>query len=336
MDANREIYDDKGGGKPGQNDITEPLNRDDWFLVEMSNRYGLMSLFALTAYRYDIPRSDRDRLGCDYLKPSYVGDRNFGMPQNTKADSSTGRWERWLPAETTAGDTSPCFNESGLFYETYVHRSGQGKITDAVIAFRGTENRSGQTVSDWSSNLSNALGFEPKQYAIARLHIEKLTERIHAEAAGVPIYAVGHSLGGGLAQQAGYLTKSIKEVYTFDTSPITNWTHLRRDGLVKQGYPIIHRIYNSGEGLAGIRGVATASTQARYGRHDVAVQFGPKAFVDGHSMALLACSFAQILSETSAQGGAYDYPISYINQHVLKRPDRPKPDDDRVCDDEKN
>ncbi|APW41776.1 hypothetical protein RS694_03920 [Rhodoferax saidenbachensis] len=331
LDANREIYDDRSGGKPGKNDISEPKNKDDWFLVEMSNRYGLMSLFALTAYRYDIDRKDRDRIGCDYLNPSFVGDRHFGMPRSTAA---AGRWERWLPEKTKAGDPSPCFNESGLFYETYVHRSAEEKITEAVIAFRGSETRAGQTASDWGTNLSNFFGFEPQQYAIARLHIEKLTDRILAEAAGVPIYAVGHSLGGGLAQQAGYLTKSIKEVYAFDTSPVTNWTHLRRDGAVKQGYPIIHRVHNSGEGLAGFRGVATAATQARFGRHDVAVQFGPKALVDGHAITMLACNFALIMKETNSQGGMYDYPTSYIVDHVLKRDGGPKKDDVRVCDDE--
>lgn len=89
----------------------------------------------------------------------------------------------------------------------------------------------------------------------------------------MPIHAVGHSLGGGLAQQAGYLSKKIKEVYTFNTSPVTNWTHLRLRGLVRNGYPIIHRIYNSGEGLSGIRATATAATTARHGLHDIIHSF---------------------------------------------------------------
>ncbi len=334
LDASRDVYS-KGAGKPGQNDITEPENRDDWFLVEMSNRYGLMALFALTAYRYDMTPSDRDHHACDYLNPSFSGYRNFGMPKIVGSNADSDRWERWVPAETKEGDVSPCFNEDGLFYETYVHRDAHNNITKAVIAYRGTENRTGQWATDWRTNLVNAFGFEPAEYAIARTQVKKLTVRLHGEAHGVPIYAVGHSLGGGLAQQAGYLSKDIKEVYAFNTTPVTNWSHLRKLGLVEQGYPIIHRVYNGGEGLAGIRAVATASTSTRFGRHDVEVQFGPKSFVAGHLMGVIACNFAKILSETNAQGAMHRYPTGYINQQVLKRADEIRREDDlRVCDDE--
>jgi len=328
-EASRDVYDNKGDGKPGKNDVSKPKNRDDWFLVEMSKKYGLMALFALTAYRYDMVPSDRDHHGCDYLNPDFLGDRNFGMPKAVESNSASERWERWVPDETKGGDAQPCLNENGLFYETYVYRDSHNQIAEAVIAYRGTENRKGQWATDWSTNLANFFGFEPAEYALARDHLKKLTNRLRRDAPKARIYAVGHSLGGGLAQQAGYLSKDIAEVYTFNTTPVTNWSHLRILGLVEQGYPIIHRVYNGGEGLAGIRAVATASTSTRYGRHDVQVQFGPKSPVAGHGMSVIACSFANLLSETNAQDAMHNYPPSYINQYVLARQGEV-----RVCNDE--
>ncbi|MDO9236194.1 MAG: DUF2974 domain-containing protein [Aquabacterium sp.] len=323
-----------------RNDVTEPDIQKDLFLSEASNRFGLMALFAFTAYRYDLTRSDRDQHGCDYLKPDAKGDRNFGMPRHVGTANESSRWERWVPMKTDA-KVVPCFNTDGLFYETYVHRDSNQQITEAVIAYRGTENRDGQAVPDWATNLSNFFGFEPKQYKIARRYVKDLTDGLNEESKGVPIYAVGHSLGGGLAQQAGYLSKRITAVYTFNTSPVTNWTHLRLDGNVDQGYPFIHRVYNGGEGLAGIRGIATAGTSARYGRYDIGVQFGPNALLSGHAMEVLACNFAQVLSETNVQEARHKYPTTFIKERVLtprketqEAAAERRKTDRRVCDDE--
>ena len=336
LEASRDAYS-KMEGQSGVNDVTMPDPNDDWFLVDLSKKYGLMALFALTVYRYDLSPNDRDRHACDYLNPDFSGDRNFGMPMHSDHRSEFGRWVRWVPAESAEGDEPPCYTENGLFYETYVHFDSHDKITEGVIAYRGTENRKGQWAKDWGANIGNAMGIEPEAYAIARTRLKKLTNRLSAASNGAPIYAVGHSLGGGLAQQAGYLSKDIKEVYTFNTSPVTNWSSLRLLGLVEQGCPIIHRIYNGGEGLAGVRSIATASTRARYGRHDVGIQFGPKAFVSGHAMGLIACNFAKILKETKAEGAAHDYPVSYIERHVLKRADGKQLESDRrICDDERS
>ncbi|WP_234085799.1 lipase family protein [Azonexus sp. R2A61] len=335
LEASRSDYDAKEKPrKPGKNDVTEPDAKADWFLVDMSNRFGLMALFALTVYRYDLSPEDRDQHACDYLDKQVSGDKDFGMPRS--ADSKM-KWERWVPQKKKAPMAEPCYNAHGLFYETYVRRDEHDHIREAVIAYRGTENRAGQWWPDWSANLSNALGFEPEEYVLARERLANLVEHLRDEAGpNVPppaIYAVGHSLGGGLAQQAGYLSEHIKEVYTFDTSPVTNWTHLRLLGLVDRGYPVIHRVYNGGEALAGIRALATAATATRYGRHDVGIQFGEKAPVKGHSMAVLACGFAKILSESDIRIADHGYPISYIKQHVLRR-DAPSKCDVRVCDEE--
>lgn len=337
LSATQSVYDREEPGVGPANDKSPPDPQKDVFLKEVSDRLGLMALFAFTAYRYDLTRSDRDKYGCSYRE----SDRHFGMPKHDGSGIKSSHWERWKPKKTDA-NVVPCFNEDGLFYETYVHRDSNQHITEAVIAYRGTENRGGQAVPDWETNLSNFFGFEPDQYKIARRYLKDLTKSLDEESEGVPIYAVGHSLGGGLAQQAGYLSRKITAVYAFNTSPVTNWTHLRLDRKVEQGYPFIHRVYNGGEGLAGIRGIATASTSARYGRYDIGVQFGPKAFFSGHAMEVLACNFAQVLSETEAQEAKHSYPTSFIKKHVLKPTIEEKPEaaaerrktDRRVCDDE--
>lgn len=346
IEANQASLDnDPEHGNSGKNDITKPRAKDDWFLVDMSKKFGLMSLFAMTAYRYDLPRSQRDELGCAYLDGSQKGDPSFGMPRDKSANPAAGYWERWVPKSSAIKDKPACLNDlrSGLFYETYVHRGPDGKIAEAVLAYRGTENRDGQTVKDWGTDLANFFGFEPAQYALARDSVENLVDHLYRDNADIkmPIYAVGHSLGGGLAQQAGYLSKGITEVFAFNTSPVTNWSHLRSAGLIQQGYPIIHRIHEGGEALAGIRGIATASTSARFGRHDVVVQFDSKALIGGHLIPVLTCNFALLLSETHAQDAAHDYPLSFINQYVLtpkgesnKEAELRRKTDRRVCDDD--
>lgn len=319
-------------GKLG-NDVTVPNDSDDWFLLDTSQKYGLMAVFSLTTYRLDIDVSDRDQSACDYLKPSYAGDRNFGMPRHPSLESRAEFWERWVPRETRVGDDPPCVNDlsNGLFYETYVRRNADGKILAFVIAYRGTENRQGQWAIDWRSNLSNVFGFEPAAYANARGRLEELVQLMRNEGPDARIYAVGHSLGSGLAQQAGYMSDQVFEAYALNTSPVTNWTNLRLQGKVKKGYPIIHRISNGGEALTSVRFLTNSATGTSHERHDTQIQFGPKAIIKGHSMGLLTCKFAKILSDNKSESAHHLYPASYIDKYVL-RPVFDKTPGKRVCD----
>lgn len=334
LEASRDAY-----SKPnGLNDVTEKKSEDDEFLVETSRRYGLMALFAETVYRGELQAAARDEQGCQYLDAGWKGDAQYGMP---RAAGAAAGWARWIP---TGPGEPPCMNhQNGLFYETYVYRDEQGVMQEAVIAFRGTENRDGQAWADWSTNVSAAIGIEPAQYRTAREHLPRLIARLVDPAQGHPhvkIYAVGHSLGGGLAQQAGYLSAHVREVFTFNTTPVTNWTHLRRAGVIEQGYPIIHRVYHGGEGLETPRFIATSATNARFSRHDVGVQFDRRQFAKGHSMKILACNFAQILSKTPTTPGSHHYATDYIHTSVLKAEDAeasqgPQRAARRVCDDDR-
>lgn len=300
-------------GHSGKNDVTRPSPSRDEFLLDMSRKYGLMSLFALTVYRYDLDDTRRAKDGCNLLKRKPEIDGRYGMP-----NSGVVQWARWEPESSDLGDEPPCVNDdSGLFYETYVRRA-DNKIVEFVIAYRGTENKKGQWATDWKSNLANLFGFEPSSYERARKSLPELVKRMRHNNPGVPIYVVGHSLGGGLAQQAGYLSKDVTAVFTFNTSPVTNWSNLRLLGLVNKGYPTIYRISNGGEALAGIRAIATAGTTTRYGRHDIQIQFGEKEILDGHDIGRLACNFAKILSDTKTEDAAHGYPLSFIESHVIR------------------
>ncbi|WP_418317914.1 DUF6792 domain-containing protein [Piscinibacter sakaiensis] len=313
------------------NDLSEPSLASDVFLTEMAREFGLMALFADVVYRRDIPADRRIGSGCNYLGGDDAKVPSFGMPHGGPQD---GRWKRWNPK---IDGVQPCFDASGLYYETYVFEDGDGKLRQAVIAFRGTENRGSQFFYDWSSNLTAFLGFEPNQYTLVRERLPAILAALSARfrADGTPplIHATGHSLGGGLAQQAGYMSKDVAAVYTFNTSPVTNWSHLRLDGGIGNAYPIFHRVYHGGEILEKIRFISTSFTDARYGRHDIGLQLAPRRAFGGHSMKIISCEFANLIAaQDPHQPARHHYPLSFIEQVVLNpaSPDgceRPKDDD---------
>ena len=300
------------------NDIEKFKPEGDRFLVDMARRFGLMALFAEAVYRRDLPRDARNRDGCAYLTATAAGSTvpTYGMPQ-----VGTGRWLRWTPKPKDG--IVPCLDDtSGLYYETYVYEREAGKLEEAVIAFRGTENRPGQMFNDWRSNIAAFFGFEPAQYAVARTHMVPLIDELAAvlEPGGqeIRIYITGHSLGGGLAQQTGYLSKNVNEVFTFNTTPVTNWSRLRLLKLVKNAYPIFHRVYHGGEFLEKIRFIATSATDARFGRHDLGLQLKTRSNFEGHSIQIIACSFAELIKAQGDTAAAdHRYSLEYIRNTLL-------------------
>ena len=315
------------------NNTDQPKFKDDKYLFELADRFGLMALFAHVSYRDDLLVKEKryDKAGdleeeiivedkrdsaCDYLFAS-TPPSSYGMPYLLATDEgyTGGRWSRWQGSKNI--ESEPCYNQEGLFYETYVYTTGD-KIQEAVIAFRGTENHKSEIWLDWKTNIVSIFGFEPEQYKIASKSIPKVIAALNDKNPDINIYATGHSLGGGLAQQAGYLSKDIKEVFTFNTSPVTNWTSLSlRDG-VQNAYPIIHRIYNGGEVLSGIRSLTTLFTKARYGRHDIGIQVKPKKLVAGHSMTLLSCHLSCLIESNATKTKAiHSFSAEFIRKKIM-------------------
>ena len=125
---------------------------------------------------------------------------------------------------------------------------------EAAIAFRGTM---GGNKGDWESNFHWVLRSLPiyDQYDQVRDHVADFIGRIERDPCYRPgvtrITAVGHSLGGGLAQLAAYSDPRIRRVYAFDPSMVTGFYSVdppHRDRNV-QGLKI-ERVYEFGEVLA--------------------------------------------------------------------------------------
>lgn len=214
----------------------------------------------------------------------------------------------------------PCLDKDGLFYETYIYRPTEGTPTEAVIAFRGTENYPfSQAIADWKANPWAALGIEPSQYRIARSQIPKVIERLRQENGDIPIYAVGHSLGGGLAQQTGFLSRHITEVFTFNTSPVTNWTWLSLNHQIENEYPRIYRVFHTGEILEKVRFVTTNFTSTSYGRYDIGVQYESKSHIEGHSIKVITCKFACALSRLNEDDTSVEHhlPTKFVREELL-------------------
>jgi len=271
--------------------------------VDLVNKFALMALFSKVVYRKDLPQNIRNEQGCDYLaKDAPVPE--VGMPQ--KADGSS--WKRWKGTP----EAIACQNKDGLSFETYVYETKDGKLDEAVIAFRGTENYSlDESLNDWAANMSAAFGIEPREYVLAQQHIPKLIDELVRQWPDIKVYVTGHSLGGGLAQQAGYMSKQVQEVYTFDTSPVTNWSHLSLRKRIQNPDPIIHRVYHWHEGLAYVRNVTSRFTTRRLGRSDYEFFFQKVPPIAAHEMGILACHLSRLV-----QGNEADH--RYPREFALK------------------
>lgn len=267
--------------------------------AEAASRFAAMALFSQAVYRDDLKPVDRWGGACKYLKPGAEVPTD-GMPKG-----AGGAWKRWT------GHPKACLDEDGLAYETYVWERSGGSIEAAVIAFRGTENVGGQIAEDWGSNFAMALGIEPPEYRRAQAPVKELVAALDVVKNGIPIYATGHSLGGGLAQQAGYLSKQVRAVYAFNSSPVTNWSNLaikqsfaQQEGkgpVIEQRNPFVFRVYHRHEGLQYLRDAAGRFVSRNLNRRDYEFHFKDGGVVESHSMALLACNLARAFEGPTAE-----------------------------------
>lgn len=223
-----------------------------------------------------------------------------------------------------------CINESGLHYETFVHKSN-GAIDIAVIAFRGTENNSWSTsLQNWDANFHELFFPTPSHiYDIARKKTVPLIAKLKEKNQSIKIYTTGHSLGGGIAQEIAYLSKGVDEVFAFDPSPVTSWTAFKAEDMqssgeysniwtpkkecqtanpnlslfpnnekttkegctIKNDWPIVHRIYHSYEVLSYIRNVIDRIAPKHFNRYDYIFHYLDNGGLPAHDMRILTCAF---------------------------------------------
>jgi hypothetical protein len=265
------------------NNINEPkkIVAGD-FICNIACKFALAAHFAAVVYRDDKP--EKERALCD-LEPG----NPYGMPSDEQ-----GEWIRWEGNGST--DVKPAFaDKSGLYYETYVYLKQNRDIEFAMICFRGTENHKGQFRKDWGTNIAASIGKVPKQYVVAFEKMQHLIPALKKENPNIKIYSVGHSLGGGLAQSVGYMSKDIDAVFTFNSSPVTNWGWLAQKGLIQNRFPTIFRLTNGGEILWHLRNVATTFSSTRFNRHDIDIQLTEKHLFEAHSMPFMAGGLVFIL-----------------------------------------
>src|SRR5262245_33654378 len=141
---------------------------------------------------------------------------------------------------------------SGLSYEVW-EKDGGDQIIVALV-FRGTD-----TAVDWWTNFRWVTRYTPfvhDQYMQVKSLTPPLIDAIRNLYPGknIRIVTTGHSLGGGLAHQAAYISDCIKEVFAFNSSPVTGFYSVSEPQRSKNAIGIVvRRIYERGEILAPLR-----------------------------------------------------------------------------------
>jgi pimeloyl-ACP methyl ester carboxylesterase len=153
-----------------------------------------------------------------------------------------------VPAEFTRAELFDS-DVTGLHYQVFDNRAANF----AVIAFRGTDGW-----KDWWSNarfVTQAIPTGWDQYPVVRGQIAAIVDRARQRMPYARIVTTGHSLGGGLAQQAAYAHPDIKQVYAFDSSPLTGFRSVPEPARSTNAKGLhIERVYEKGEILAYARG----------------------------------------------------------------------------------
>ena len=141
----------------------------------------------------------------------------------------------------------------GMVYDVWV-RATPGTVPLAVLVFRGTNYLE---LADWVANarpVTNWPGLYD-QYEQARALVPAVVARLDAAYGGRErIFAAGHSLGGGLAQHAGYTCPRIAKVFAFNSSPLTGYFDVApKDRLPPDAARRTYLVYESYEVLALFR-----------------------------------------------------------------------------------
>lgn len=281
------------------------------------NQFALPAMLALLSYRDEVLEDWRNKADCPY------NPEEFDKPDIIFV-GKRGDWLR-LPTilRVSSNEIKTCVNDAGLSFEVYAHRPfctaasecKPEKYDEAIIAFRGTElNTRLSLLDDMYANTRSSTGKYPDDYSRISTHLRPLIDALKQEHPGIKIHATGHSLGGGLAQHAGYLFTEIEEVYAFNSSPITNWSYLVTTGTLVNPKPKIYRINQRGELLAPSREIGSMLDGTHPERVDFVFNFRHAASIDAHRMPILACNMASKIDEFAH----HDFPKTSAHTLITK------------------
>jgi hypothetical protein len=260
-----------------------------------------------------------------------LGSKKFSKITETLHDLD---WRKW-----------PDFPDGKLYdrmknldlYVTVWERKSSNRTT-VVVAFKGTDFWSWQ---DWNSNLRWFTRLIPgnidqydevvDDFGPAFIKAYKEHVAISQEKDTDVIYATGHSLGGGLAQQFAYAlplndpqappserVPRVSRVYAFDPSPVTGYysvpEHIRdvnELGLPNEAKGLeIGRILEKGEILSYLRGIVSlvyfpsGKDPAIEGvRFNLFPSLNP---IESHSIDELACKLFEAATSTGQPPVHYD------------------------------
>jgi hypothetical protein len=140
---------------------------------------------------------------------------------------------------------------AGLVFDVWVR---PGPVPLAVLVFRGTNYLE---FADWVANTRPVTNWPGlwDQYEQARALTPAVVARLDSVYGGrARIMAAGHSLGGGLAQHAGYTCPRIEKVFAFDSSPLTGYFDVaKKERLLHGSKRRTFLVYESYEVLALFR-----------------------------------------------------------------------------------
>jgi len=260
----------------------------------------------------------------DYKKQLVQANKETGQPSlqeefaqacqpGSKQLIPTPDWYAWpdFPSPTLSARAE----KAKLFFSVWERRIAGA--TEVAIVFRGTERDQRQ---DWQSN---ARWFIPSwlrsedQYDVTRDWVAKafeneLQERIRDGRlpATVEVLAIGHSLGGGLAQQLAYAFPrspqqpiKVSRVIAFNSSPVTGWLSTVNPPRDENAKGLrIDRIFEHGEALAFIRlpiNMVIPPNKRSSKVRDLRFNLnGEAGIIANHGSQFFACRLAEVAGET--------------------------------------
>lgn len=237
-------------------------------LGKIAREYWRYSALAANAYQLAWPTYEKKlEVANDKSQLPPLGEQfELACRDNSKNMLPTPGWYAWenFPNE----DLLKRAEDAKLFFSVWERRTKSGKVAEIAIVFRGTE---GDQRQDWFSNLRWFIPTRFRgedQYDITRFWVSRafeaeLQERMRRNEVpeDVKIVAIGHSLGGGLAQQLAYALPRnayhpirVGKVVALNSSPVTGWYTTDNPPRDENTRGLkIDRVFEHGEALAYIR-----------------------------------------------------------------------------------